>query len=525
MALVAHGWAAPAAVEPERESVPEPITRFLEGLAALPGAEYVLAVDAGGERVRGEWGGPPGPAMAVIDWARRVAEVSHGRRHELEDLVLTTDTAFHLVRLVAPPAADDQRDPAPLWVSVRVDRSRGNLAWSRRALAGLGAPGTVPGPRAITAGPQLSTPSRPSTPSSPSTPAEPFAPIGTPGSRPSTPPEPFAPIRTPAGTVPAPSSGPARSVPPTASRPGASLPTSGASAAMPTGPSRPSPAASSPAGPEPLEPEPMEPVEPSSGRAWFTPFSSATGSSSPAPERPARRPSAPSSWFSPTSGSGASSDSSSRGPARPDSPAAGPATGGFPAAMPAPAGSVDARPADVPAPRRDDRDAAADPGRGSGPSERPQRERGGVGPEARRSDPVDADPDRGTADSPSSRRLPLTVRQATWWSGRGERADMAELGPPTGPNLVVPAPDLPAARTSTEDRPAPAVPAPRLPGSLFASVVVVPPPPSPVPEDDGGQDRRRSPSISRLSTEGSAVNAAVPATAAAGRTVGAFRGV
>jgi hypothetical protein len=429
MALVAHGWAAPAAPDPEREPATEPVARFLEGLAALPGAEYVLAVDAGGDRVRGESGGPPGPAMALIDWARRVADVSHERRHDLEDLVLTTDTAFHLVRLVAPRPGNGL-----LWVTVRVDRARGNLAWSRRALAGLGAPGSVSGPRALGSG--SSTPSGPSTPLGSPTPSGPTAGAGAGVSGSSAGPgttTPWAPSSRRASSSPMPTLGPA------------------------TGRAWPSvPAPAPTAGPDPVEPSP--------GRSWFTPSPTATEPSAPAPERPAKRPATPSSWFSP------SSDPENA----PDDPTAGPHTGSFPAAMPAPAGGAEPV---VPAPRRDREDPDADPTHGR----LPQRERGAALPGPRRETPGRDTPRPEGADMPASRRLPLTVRQ-TWWSGR-ERPDMPELGPPTGPNPIISVSEVPAARTSAEDPPAPEVPAPRVAGNLFAPVVVVPPPPSPVDDD------------------------------------------
>ncbi len=483
--MVAHGWAAPAPVDPERATGPEPLTRLVEGLAVLPGAEYVLALDVDGERVRGESGGAPGPALAVLGWARRVADVCHERCHDLEDLVLTTETAFHLVRLVAP-----ERDAGePVWVTVRIDRTRGNLAWARRALAGLGAPVAVPGPRAVTSGPESPAPLRPATSSRPS---EPFT-----SSRPAT-----------SGTSP--------SMPTLAERFSAKPadPSPGGSAPVVLSPVGSSPAGPAPAGPAPAGPSSLVPVkrssvarsstagEPAPGRSWFTPSSAsspqpeespeASSSSTGAARLTSRGPlrasaASPSSWFATSPDSGRPP---SRGAAATDGPAAGPATGGFPAAMPAPVGRSDEWPRELPSPRRDaeagtpsqgDRGALDDSGL-------PRRPRGSTVRGARRvgSPPTGTDT---AADEPSSPRLPLTERQAVWWSGRSERPDTPELGPPTGPNPVVSGTVasaeavVPAARTSAEDAPAPAVPAPREAG-LFAPVVVVPPPPSPVPEDD-----------------------------------------
>jgi hypothetical protein len=145
--LVAHGWAAPPLVDPAPRATSNALTRFVEGLAELPGAEYVLAVDADGDRVLGEAGGPPGADLAVLDWARRVASVAHERRHALEDLVLTTERAFHVVRLV--PVDPEAPDDGSAWVGVRIDRARGNLARARRAVAGTGAAAAPSRPRAL----------------------------------------------------------------------------------------------------------------------------------------------------------------------------------------------------------------------------------------------------------------------------------------------------------------------------------------------------------------------------------------
>ena len=133
---MAHGWASPPLVDPAPEATPDALARFVADLAALPGAEYVLAVDAAGDRVRGEAGGPPRTDLAVLDWARRVAAVSAERRHALEDLVLTTEHAFHVVRLVP-----DEPDGGAAWVSVRVDRTRGKPRLGAAGVGRSGSPG------------------------------------------------------------------------------------------------------------------------------------------------------------------------------------------------------------------------------------------------------------------------------------------------------------------------------------------------------------------------------------------------
>ncbi|MDL5159367.1 hypothetical protein [Actinomycetospora termitidis] len=134
----------------------------MAALVDLPGARYVLVVDASGERVRGELGGPPEADLAVLTWARRLADVSRERGRAMEDVVLTTESAFHLVRAVPEVRGED------VWVALRIDRERGNLALARRALAGLSAPDriAVPGPRRLEAAPSPARPvsGRPSSP-------------------------------------------------------------------------------------------------------------------------------------------------------------------------------------------------------------------------------------------------------------------------------------------------------------------------------------------------------------------------
>lgn len=128
--------ATSAADNTARGAEPSAAERYVQALAALPGAEHVAVVDVAGERVLGEWGGPPGSARAVLDRAHRAADPSHHGRREFEDVVATTGSAFHLSRLVlAGPG-----HPESVWVAVRINRVRGNLTWSRGVLAGLAGP-------------------------------------------------------------------------------------------------------------------------------------------------------------------------------------------------------------------------------------------------------------------------------------------------------------------------------------------------------------------------------------------------
>lgn len=116
------------------------VQRYVDALAALPGAEHVAVVDVAGSRVLGEWGGPAGSAQALLDRARRAAEPSRQGRRELDDVVSTSGSTFHLSRLIlAGPG-----HPESVWVAVRIDRARGSLMWSRGILAGLDGPAVFP---------------------------------------------------------------------------------------------------------------------------------------------------------------------------------------------------------------------------------------------------------------------------------------------------------------------------------------------------------------------------------------------
>ncbi|ANY06692.1 hypothetical protein [Pseudonocardia sp. HH130630-07] len=94
-----------------------------------PGARYARLTDPASGSVVAARGTPApdaGPAAAVTGWA--AAEEASG--HPLDDAVITTDTAYHLVRTLPG-------DRAPLLVYLCVDRTHGNLALARRTLVSL----------------------------------------------------------------------------------------------------------------------------------------------------------------------------------------------------------------------------------------------------------------------------------------------------------------------------------------------------------------------------------------------------
>lgn len=105
----------------------------LSGLAGLPGTESVAAFDASTSAVLFERGEPAGQVVdAFLDWAGHRAAVSVARGRPLEDVIVTTSSAHHLLRLAAAPVG------RPVWVYVRLRRPRGNLGITQRHLADLG---------------------------------------------------------------------------------------------------------------------------------------------------------------------------------------------------------------------------------------------------------------------------------------------------------------------------------------------------------------------------------------------------
>ena len=122
------------------EAEASPAQRYLEALVVLPGAEHVVVVDVSGQRILAEWGEPEGSTLAVLDRARRAADPSRNGRRQLEDITSTTASAFHLsCFVIAGPGR-----PESFWVGLRVDRSRGNLTWSKGALTRLNGLGGLP---------------------------------------------------------------------------------------------------------------------------------------------------------------------------------------------------------------------------------------------------------------------------------------------------------------------------------------------------------------------------------------------
>ena len=126
----------------------------LEPLLALDGVENVSLADDEGRVLSAR--GDAGAAGLVLRWGRDVRAVSRARARDLEDLMITSTSAYHLLRRLAVDDAD------PAWVYVRVGRAEGNLALTRRRLAMLVLRAPAPAVPAVPADPSV--PAAPSVP-------------------------------------------------------------------------------------------------------------------------------------------------------------------------------------------------------------------------------------------------------------------------------------------------------------------------------------------------------------------------
>jgi hypothetical protein len=99
----------------------------LSGLLDLPGFRYACVADPESGRVIRESGSAPVVPETVLRWAREALDTFRGDPDDgLEDLILSSHAAYHLVRPIGPRS---------LLLYLCVDRARSNLALSRRELA------------------------------------------------------------------------------------------------------------------------------------------------------------------------------------------------------------------------------------------------------------------------------------------------------------------------------------------------------------------------------------------------------
>jgi hypothetical protein len=139
-----------------RPGSPPTAPALVRALAAVPGSTHAAVVDERTGALLAE-SGPVGsgtPLTALLAWARRTtARPGPGG---LDDLVVITDSAFHVLRRRTAGGG-------PVWTYLRVDRSRGNLALARRAAATAGAPAPARPPAPRPTGLRSGLPKRPPT--------------------------------------------------------------------------------------------------------------------------------------------------------------------------------------------------------------------------------------------------------------------------------------------------------------------------------------------------------------------------
>ncbi|WP_433788067.1 hypothetical protein ACQPX6_14810 [Actinomycetospora sp. CA-101289] len=138
-------------------ATPSPGAEYLAPVRDLPGLSHACLVDESDGRVLAAIGADDeGTVAAVLAWGRRAGAVAADRGRTLDDLIVTTDAAHHLLRAVGG-------SPEGPWAYLRVRREDGNLALARRQLAAVTTvpaqpalpppsrsgdrPGTVPFPR------------------------------------------------------------------------------------------------------------------------------------------------------------------------------------------------------------------------------------------------------------------------------------------------------------------------------------------------------------------------------------------
>jgi len=117
---------------------------LLQELLQVPGANYSCIADGATGKVLDSAGSAPeagsGVPLAVLGWGSTAAGfLAAAAGDELDDLIVTSRRAYHLVRQL------DGRSGRPLLIYLRLDRTRANLAVARRALSiARTGPGGVP---------------------------------------------------------------------------------------------------------------------------------------------------------------------------------------------------------------------------------------------------------------------------------------------------------------------------------------------------------------------------------------------
>jgi hypothetical protein len=107
---------------------------LLQELLQVPGANFCCIADGAMGKVLASAGveadGGPGVPLAVLGWGATAAGyLAAAANDELDDLIVTSRRAYHLVRQLEGEAGQ------PLLIYMRLERPRANLAVGRRALA------------------------------------------------------------------------------------------------------------------------------------------------------------------------------------------------------------------------------------------------------------------------------------------------------------------------------------------------------------------------------------------------------
>lgn len=113
-----------------------PFSAALREMVTIPGARYSCVADDVTGDVLAEHGRPGTDPAAAVRWGSRLRAALRPAG-ELEDVMITAEGTYHLLRLV-------RTDARTVLVHLSVDRARGNLAMARRALGAVRFDGTTP---------------------------------------------------------------------------------------------------------------------------------------------------------------------------------------------------------------------------------------------------------------------------------------------------------------------------------------------------------------------------------------------
>ncbi|WP_300011809.1 hypothetical protein [Pseudonocardia sp.] len=117
------------------------MSAVLQELLRLPGATYSCVLEHATGQLLVEAGRDAGDAATVLRWGRSATEFLAADGDELDDVMMTSRRAYHLVRRIVGETPQE-----PLLVYLCLDRNRSNLALARRELAQIRVPRPAPDP-------------------------------------------------------------------------------------------------------------------------------------------------------------------------------------------------------------------------------------------------------------------------------------------------------------------------------------------------------------------------------------------